>query len=107
MNDQPGENEVEVVSSPIEEITSGEYLEPTAAPQETLREEAAREIAKIVICGFLFLFAIPFVYLFTYPTFGDLTVNIVPSVIDMIKTIAAVLSGIVGAVIGYYFRREG
>lgn len=79
-------------TGPIKEIPTIELPEIPV-----IREEAAKWIAIILVVGFLVLMGLPYLYLF---------VGTVSEVIDLIKTVSAVLSGIVGAVIGYYFRVE-
>jgi hypothetical protein len=61
-----------------------------------IKEEAAKEIARILVIGFIILLTVPYLYLLS---------GSVAEVIDLMKTVAAVLSGLVGAVFGYYFRR--
>jgi hypothetical protein len=81
------------VSVPIDtKITKEELPE---IPQ--IKEQAAKWIAMLLVGGFLIMMGLPYLYL---------TVGTVSEVIDLIKTISATMSGIVGAVIGYYFRVE-
>lgn len=74
-------------------------------PPQTIKESAARWIAIILVLGFLFLISAPFLLFLGYPI-CDTTIDIAAKVTDLIKTVASVLSGIVGAVVGYYFRVE-
>ena len=90
-------HEKEAGASPEwEEITSASEIAPLSA-KELVREEAAKTIAMLLVGGFLVLLSLPFVSLFVHGAS-------VAEVVDMIKTIAAVLSGMIGAVLGYYFR---
>lgn len=69
-----------------------------------LREQVAGHIAKTLVWGFLILLGIPLVYLLIVfaVTPGNGAIDL-PSVEDLIKTLAAVLSGIVASVVAYYF----
>jgi hypothetical protein len=73
-------------------------------PPTLLREMSASRIALIIVSGFFLLLGLPFVYLFLGVQPADATATKIAEVIDLIKTVAAVLSGIVGSVLGYYFR---
>jgi preprotein translocase subunit SecF len=91
------ENEAEAII--VEEITSGAEIAPLKYEKigKIVKERAAKTIACVLVVGFLILLGIPFIYLFTPGA-------IVADVVDMIKTVSAVLSGTIGAVLGYYFR---
>ena len=92
--------ETKEVIPEIEEITSAAEISPVPTEKvPIIKEKAARNIATCLVLGFLFLMTLPFVYLFTSGA-------AVTDVVDLIKTISAVLSGILGAVLGYYFRAE-
>ena len=99
---EAGSNEEEVVAEEIASIPK-DKLEPLIAEIRELRsalerrEFSASVIALIVVTGFFALLFVPLVYLFiAQPPVSD--------IVDLIKTISAVLSGIVGSVMGYYFR---
>lgn len=71
---------------------------------ETIREQTAARIATVLVWGFLILLGIPLLYLaFVFALQpGNAAVD-EPLVVDMIKTLAAILSGIVASVVAYYF----
>ena len=78
----------------MEEIEwEGEVGAPIKLPTSS---ERRWELARITAYGYFSLLAIPLIFLL----FGKLNVN---ETIDLIKTIAAILSGIVGMVWGFYF----
>jgi hypothetical protein len=56
-------------------------------------------IASVTACGFFILLGIPLLYLLI----GVINVN---DTIELIKTIAAILGGVVGMVWGFYFYTE-
>jgi len=62
----------------------------------SVKERTASTLAKILVFVFLVLLAVPYLYLLR----GNVT-----DAIDLMKTVAATLSGLVGAVFGYYFRK--
>ena len=92
------EEEIPIEEIPVEVISSAEEIEALRPEKEKLRERAAVCIALVLVVGFLALLFFPFIYLFT--TSGAT----VADAIDLIKTVSAVLSGTIGAVLGYYFR---
>lgn len=62
-----------------------------------IQEHVRREITIYFVIGYLFL-----IFLCILPIFPKIiTVN---ESIDLIKTVTSVLGGIIGAVIGYYYR---
>jgi hypothetical protein len=63
------------------------------------RAKTARDIAILVTGGFIALLLLPFALFI-----GSNPVTVEPIVTDLLKTVAAVFSGIEGAVVGYYFR---
>lgn len=71
----------------------GEVGDPLKLPTSSERQW---KLASITAYGYFSLLAIPLILLLI----GKLNVN---ETIDLIKTIAAVLSGIVGMVWGFYF----
>jgi len=67
---------------------------------EQAREESRRYIAYLAIGSFLALLAVIIVV-------GWIVLNLpVDDVLKVITAIASVLSGVVGAVVGFYFRSE-
>ena len=68
------------------------------------REQVAASIAKTLVWGFLILMGIPLFYLLIVfaVTPGNGATDL-PSVEDLIKTLAAILSGTVASVVAYYF----
>lgn len=72
---------------------------PTTTPEKLEREKAAKQIATILTVAFVLLLGLP-LFLFV----GSNPATTAPVVVDLIKTFASVFSGLVGAVIGYYFR---
>ena len=95
-----GEEVIGAEITPVGEEVIGAEITPVREEILPPREKAAFWIALILVVGFLFLIGVPYIYLFTHPVSG----SIVAEVVDLIKTVAAVLSGVVGAVVGYYFR---
>lgn len=103
ISDDPkkGAKEEPVEEGVKEEI--GEYEVYSRAEEVTpikiaeMRERAAKTIAECLVVGFLILLGLPMVYLFYKG-------GPVSEVTDMIKTISAVLSGTIGAILGYYFK---
>ena len=83
------------VEPPMETIEFGGEVEPPADISPTLFE-GQWTLARITAYGYFTLLAIPLFFLLI----GKLGVN---DCIDLIKTIAAILSGIVGMVWGFYF----
>jgi hypothetical protein len=71
-------------------------------PVSISRETATYRIARIVVIGFLFLLFLPLIPFLMNPV----SASVQASAVDLIKTISSVFSGIVGAVVGYYFRTE-
>ena len=76
-----------------------------------IRETTARTIAVLLLRGFIVLMALPFCYLLVYVVLSpkpDLqtAAALVSQTTEMIKTVSAVLSGLVGAVLFYYFGAE-
>ena len=67
----------------------------------------ARWLAYGLVAGFLILLGLPFVYLLITPRpTPEIKAEVVSETIDLIKTVSAVLSGLLGAVIMYYFGVE-
>jgi hypothetical protein len=70
----------------------------------------AKQIALMLVSSFMLLLSAPLFYLFflVFITNANQTILqiAVPQVIDMIKTVAAVLGGLVGSVTTYYFAVE-
>jgi len=72
-----------------------------------IREVTARHVALILVIGFLILMGLPFLYLFGSPRPTSETASLlIKETVDLIKTVSAVLSGLVGAVLMYYFGVE-
>lgn len=72
-----------------------------------MRESTARYIAWALVLGFLILLGLPFAYLGTTPKpTPEATAQAVTQTVDLIKTVSAVLSGLVGSVVMYYFGVE-
>ncbi len=80
---------------------TGEEIRPEKEPRiveyQKKREATAKLIAQSLVVGFLVLIAIPYVFLYN----GSVTVA---EVLDLQKNISVILGGILGAVVGYYFR---
>jgi len=95
-------NENAKLEEPIEEIED--------IPESTLKAKAAKKIACILVVGYLLLISIPFFYLLIVTCITGANIDILTivasQVIDMITMITAVLGGIIGAVITYYFTSE-
>jgi hypothetical protein len=72
---------------------------PQGSVTEIEREKAAKLIATILTVSFVVLLGLPLLLFI-----GSSPTIVAPTVTDLIKTIASVFSGLVGAVIGYYFR---
>jgi len=71
-------------------------------PESITRETATYRIARIVVFGFVFLLFLPLLPYLLNPS----SASIQASAVDLIKTISSIFSGLVGAVVGYYFRTE-
>jgi hypothetical protein len=71
--------------------------EPRIVEYQKKRQATAKMIAQSLIVGFLILIAIPYIFLYN----GSVTV---PEVLDLQKNISVILGGILGSVVGYYFR---
>jgi len=79
---------------------TGEEIRPEKEPrlvEYKKREATAKAIAMSLIVGFLILIAIPYIFLYN----GGVTVE---EVVDLQKNISVILGGILGSVVGYYFR---
>ena len=76
-----------------------QVIEPRTVPGlEVTREETRRLIAYIALVGFLVLLLLPILRWAVWDQEID-------GAIKMLTTTAGILSGIVGAVIGFYFRQ--
>lgn len=79
-------------------------------PESRIITITAKQIATILISSFMLLLSAPLFYLFflVFMTHGNQAIleMAVPQVIDIIKTVAAVLGGLVGSVTTYYFAVE-
>ena len=80
---------------------TGEEVRPEKEPRiveyQKKREATAKLIAQSLVAGFLILIAIPYIFLYN----GSV---IVAEVLDIQKGISVILGGILGAVVGFYFR---
>lgn len=96
--------QVPLLSAEVEEFALEdefpiEELEPIPPTPEQMRENVAKYLAIILVCGFLILIGLPLILFVNNPiTLAG------PIVTDLIKTESAVISGLVGAVVGYYYR---
>ncbi len=90
-----GEAEPEIIDLTGEEILPEK--EPRIIEYQKKREATAKLIAQSLVVGFLVLIAIPYIFLYN----GSVTVA---EVLDLQKNISVILGGILGAVVGYYFR---
>ena len=89
------EDEPEIIDLTGEEIRPEK--EPRIVEYQKKREATAKLIAQSLVVGFLILIAIPYIFLYN----GSVTVA---EVLDLQKNISVILGGILGAVVGYYFR---
>ena len=89
------EAEPEIIDLTGEEIRPEK--EPRIVEYKKKREATAKLIAQSLIMGFLILLAIPYIFLYN----GEATVA---EVLDLQKNISVILGGILGSVVGYYFR---
>ncbi|MBC8224515.1 hypothetical protein H8E65_08005 [Candidatus Bathyarchaeota archaeon] len=89
------EAEPEIIDLTGEEIRPEK--EPRIVEYKKKREATAKLIAQSLIMGFLILLAIPYIFLYN----GGATVA---EVVDLQKNISVILGGILGSVVGYYFR---
>jgi hypothetical protein len=81
----------------IEEITSAEQISPSHTERiPVIKEKTAKNIALTLVFGYLFLMTLSFVYALAVK-------GTVADVVELIKTISAVLLGTIGSVLGYYF----
>ncbi len=90
----------EDVRPEVIDLTGEEILpekEPRIIEYQKKREATAKLIAQSLVVGFLVLIAIPYIFLYN----GSVTVA---EVLDLQKNISVILGGILGAVVGYYFR---
>jgi len=76
-----------------------ETLNKKVKSKDSPHTSTQRFIAKTTAIGFFVLISLPLVFLM----FGRINVN---DAVELIKTIAAVLGGIVGLVWGFYFYSE-
>ena len=84
----------------IDDVFAGDIentIYPYEPKKEITKENAAKRIATILVYGFLILLGIPLFYLLE----DNITVQ---ELIDITSNYSAILSGIIGSVIGYYFR---
>lgn len=91
-----------------ERVLEGEVEATTLVPEKDLGEmgdlstlpiaqlEMQWKLARMTAIGYFSLLSVPFAFLLI----GKLDVN---ETIDLIKTMAAILGGIVGMVLGFYF----
>ena len=97
----------------ISELPSQQQFakEQTKPEPPTYRERGAKVIAYVLVGAFVVLLFVPFVYLFLffvkppYPGWNS-TADAVSETTDLLKTVSAVLSGLVGSVVTYYFGVE-
>ncbi len=88
------------------EIRELPRVKVTPSPEQ-IRASTARYIAYALVAGFLLFLGLPFAFLVTAPKPTlNATANAVNQTIDLIKTVSAVLSGLVGSVVMYYFSVE-
>jgi capsular polysaccharide biosynthesis protein len=81
----------------IEEITSIDQISPFHTEQiPVIKEKTAKNIAIVLVVGYLFLMTLSFVYLLAFK-------GTVVETVELMKTISAVLLGTIGSVLGYYF----
>ena len=78
---------------------------------QIIKETAAAQLARYVVVGFFGILGFAVFLLFveiTIATMQGISLanleSLVNVTLDLIKTLAAVLAGIIGAVLGYYFR---
>lgn len=80
------------------------FYKPT---EKVVKEQTAKRIANCLVIGFLLLLSFPFFYLFLIVIISNADQTIleiaIKHVIDLLTTVSAVLGGIVGAVVTYYF----
>lgn len=81
----------------VEEISSAREIAPLKWVPGRRKEVAAMFIALILVGGFLLLLFFPFFLLLKGLT-------TVAEATDLMKTVSAILSGTIGAVLGYYYR---
>ena len=96
---------------PILSIDSAEVdlapLESLGPPIRKLEANAARNIAYILVIGFMLLLASSIFYVFrSLSAPASSQALLFNQGIDLLKTVAAVLAGLVGAVVTYYFSLE-
>ena len=96
-----------------EEVNISDFIQgvPVAVkPLKYIHVIAAKRIAQLLVGGFLLLLSAPFFYLFLVVIMAGanqaILETLIPQVLDMLKTVAAVLGGTVGAVTAYYFTAE-
>ena len=103
--------EAEEFPRPIFETSN---LAEVPMPEQILRRQlrsvheiTARWVAFALVLGFIILLILPFMFLFSTPKpTPEIKAEVVSETVDLIKTVSAVLSGLLGAVVGYYFRVE-
>lgn len=87
-----------------------EVYDISKKPVKYLKARTRDRLALFILFFFFLSLSLPFFYLIhmTNLTNGDISVLeiVYTQVIDMIKTIAAILGGIMGAVITYYFTQQ-
>ena len=94
MEERVLEGEVEAPPTLVPEKNLGDVGDFSTLPIAQL--EIQWKLARLTAFGYFSLLSVPFVFLLI----GKLDVN---ETIDLIKTMAAILSGIVGMVWGFYF----
>ena len=82
------------------EIDERLHFLPTERIPPIPHATAVYRLARLVIAGFLILLFVPLIPYLINPT----STAVQESSADLIKTEGAVLSGIVGAIVGYYYR---
>jgi len=87
--------ETEIIDLTKDEIRPEK--EPRIVEYQKRREATAKIISMSLIMGFLILIGIPYIFLYN----GRATVA---EVVDLQKNISVILGGILGSVVGYYFR---
>jgi hypothetical protein len=93
----PSESEPSVVIPPAD-------ITPVAPPEPEPKEKTASRLAYVLIISFFTIAGAPLIAIFLV---GNETMAIkTNTAIEWLKGVSAYLAGLIGAVIGYYFRAE-
>ena len=79
-------------------------ISPVSKPEASPRESTANKLAYLLIIAFFVIAGVPLIVIFAAG--GETMATKAATGIEWLKGVSAFLAGLVGAVIGYYFRAE-